>query len=117
MLKISVDEGYAFDMLSIAAVKWEINGDDFLDYYENLKQSIIDQIGSIYYDIIISKEYNYLYRTNMKIYELLELIENGGSVLASSIHKLNMDRFKYKKEIQAKFFNSSLQEQKKSKLC
>ena len=58
MLKISVDESYVFDMLSVFDVKLRnLDGEKLLktiEKYSDMREEVIDQIGKDRYDQIVS---------------------------------------------------------------
>lgn len=119
MVKISVDEGYAFDILSIFQVKIDnctdvnkikISEKAFNILYSELK----DQLGSDkILKIINSEEYRDLYRENKKTFLLVDQIRASNEVsLGKDIDKNNLSRFECKRKLQNKFFDSQMLETK-----
>ena len=119
MVKISVDEGYAFDILSIFEVKInncddpkkiEISGKAF----ELLRQELEAQLGSAkLLQIMNSVEYHELYNENKKTFLLVDKIRASNEVsLGKDIDKNNLSRFECKRKLQNKFFDSQMLETK-----
>jgi hypothetical protein len=113
MVTIEVDEAFAFDFLSIAAVKEKkkLNGakEQLAFYYDSLEF----QLGIKFHDIIKSEEYKELIRLNEEIYDKLEIIrKNHNLILASVIDELNSERYEIKKKLQFKYFNEDIKEVK-----
>jgi hypothetical protein len=117
MIKISLDEGYIFDILSIYELK--INKSDTIEKknqnienYSNLKSEIVDQIGIGLFDTIIeSEEYKKLYTANSDTFDVVDKAKTD-EVLASMVDKCNHVRYICKQNIQVKFFNKKLSETK-----
>src|SRR5690242_179312 len=108
MIKISIDEAFAFDMLSIAAVKAiRLNkNNQFNTVADDLADSLgIDKVEQI----VDSIDYQRLFKTNLYIFDCLENVE---AYKASYIDRLNLLRYKLKTRIQNKFFNSTCLEVK-----
>ena len=100
MVKISVDEAYAFDYYSILCIKKEI------------KEDIINHIGAeLFNKIINSNEYINLYVSNKKTFDAVDKAKND-DVLASYVDKCNYLRMVNKKYLQTKFFLNELVESK-----
>lgn len=111
MIKITVDEAYAFDYYSILKLKKE-NGSDIDQVIDVIKSDIINCIGEIKFDSIIkSKEYLNLYLSNKDTFEAVDKAKTN-QVLASYVDKCNYLRMIYKKELQTKFFLTDLSEVK-----
>ena len=78
MIKISLDESYVFDLLSIYEVKIDCSLDDnkknkLQTSYELLVSEIIDSIGnSLYESIISSPEYAQLKQSNKIVFDLVD---------------------------------------------
>ena len=68
MININVDEGYAFDFLSILQVKHEtIDSKELEERFTECKNYISKQIGStLFSEIINSKEYKNCYLANLR---------------------------------------------------
>jgi len=109
MIKISVDEAYAFDFLSILEVKKKY-GVEVSELLTNHKHEIIDQIGyELFYEIYTSQEYLDLLEYNLKTFEAVDKAKTD-EVPASYVDKCNYLRSIAKKKLQNKFFNKELTE-------
>lgn len=109
MIKIGVDEGYAYDMLSIQQVKHEKSASAKTE--ETMVQLGDDIIatagGSSHFDILLSKEYQDLIDTNRKLFELIDELNKHSadcSCYGCQVNRLNYVRFLCKRALQAKFF-------------
>lgn len=116
MIKISLDEGYCFDILAIINNKilnsHGENKDKLIKSYELLASEIKDQIGqNIYEKIVCSDEYIELFNINKRVFELVDLAKND-KILASEVDKANYSRFVFKTRLQKKFFNNDIKEVK-----
>lgn len=115
MIKVSIDEGAAFDMLSIIAVKSQKRAkpDKNLENLFNLLYSeIMVQVGSERIrEIIDSQEYRELIETNSKIFNLVDEAKHD-RVSASLVDRINHQRYLLKQAIQNRFFNEELTERK-----
>lgn len=115
MIKITVDEGVAFDALSILDVKYE-NGKDSMLIIANwhlLRNEIVAQIGEEKFDTIVeSTEYKNLVRKNRETFHLVDEIGESGEGLAKRAHSANMERYEAKKKLQKTFFAGDLREVK-----
>jgi hypothetical protein len=113
MIKISVDEAVAFDMLSILAVKNALfpNLEKVSMNLAIMAQEITNELqGNILFnEIMISEEYAFLYLTNLQLFQLIDQIKIRGEELgdAIAIDSLNYNRWKAKKSLQIKFFPKS----------
>jgi hypothetical protein len=114
MIKIQVDEAYAFDMLSILEVKYEKKStQQNLDNLHELSQSIENQVGAgKFFDILNSDEYESLYHTNVVLFDLIDDIKRGEDISAKEVDDLNYLRWEYKNGIQKKFFGKETGEVK-----
>ena len=116
MIKISVDEAYVFDMLSILEVKMKkLEGDKLSVAYNSSKKlisEIVDQIGiEKYKNIIISDEYKQLVQANQNIFDLVdESQKNEG--MAKVTDDANFARHLRKMNLQKAHFNNDLTEVK-----
>lgn len=114
MLKISLDEAYVFDLLSIYEVKIEkcldLNKKGILiKSYENLLSEICDQIGKeLFEKVIKSSVYNDLKESNSKVFDLVERANENP--LAKNTAEANYERYIHKKTLQNKFFYKDLNE-------
>ena len=116
MIKVSVDEAAAFDMLSILWQKSYTCDHSGLEY-KALANTIMDQISIDKFEqVLISKESENLLNANKEVFELIEKITKHETqddyTDALTVHTANMKRFYAKRELQNKFFNSSLTETK-----
>jgi hypothetical protein len=95
MVKISVDEGYAFDILSI---------------YEELKAQLGQEKLS---EIINSSEYDELYTENQTTFVLVDAIRaSDENSIGKDIDLNNLRRFECKRKLHNKFFDSQMLETK-----
>ena len=113
MIKVLVDEGVAFDMLSILQVKSKKSQSiQSAHNYFNFAQEIKDQVGiSKMSEILDSPEYKNLVTQNEEVFEAVDLAKID-AIPASLVDKLNYQRYLAKKEIQKKFFGDEISEQK-----
>lgn len=117
MIKISLDEAYVFDILSILDLKTTKNSDPEivsknLKNYLNLSDEIISQIGlEKYNEIINSEEYKNLFTQNSRTFDLVDESRNDTG-LAKIVLEANNVRFDCKNALQRKFFNVELSEVK-----
>lgn len=116
MLDLKVDEGYAFDYLSILYIKnKKINSEKthilYRECYINLEQQIND--NKLWNKIISSEEYIKLIDLNFKTFDAVEQARYG-TITAKEVDNLNMERFYAKKQLQDKFFPQSEQLEVKS---
>jgi hypothetical protein len=111
MIKVSLDEASAFDMLSILSLK--LKGVKSYKTYETLEDEIAHSIGEVLFESIInSNEYEELLRANEEVFQLVDDMNNGEDFSALFVHKTNMKRYQAKKALQHKFFNNNLTEVK-----
>lgn len=123
MIRISVDEGYAFDMLAIAEVKTKkLNLEDkrYGPVFAHFCKILFD-IGHELSDthilakIIASPEYQELKRVNSDLFDLIDKLkkENGEECYDKRVDMLNYSRFLLKKKLQERFFpETQVSEQK-----
>jgi hypothetical protein len=113
MIKISLEEAYVFDMLAIMDVKIQkMPVENTIHLREKLFSELCEQIGhEVVLDVTSSEEYALLIKANLETFNLVDKARNGDG-LAKETDNANMLRHKYKKEIQKKFFNSILMEEK-----
>ena len=114
MLKISLDEGYVFDILSILEVKCDIFTDEKLKVSSEarsfLEHEIIQQIGiESYRKIIESIEYKNLKQSNLETFRMVDLARASDG-LAKEVDAANYERYLCKKILQETFFEDSLTE-------
>lgn len=107
MIYLGVDEGYAFDFLSILEVKMSKNYDDDRHRinFERCVKNITNQIGGDFFcRIIESVEYKALLNSNIKTYEAVEMAKND-VVSASYVDRCNYERFLCKRRLMEVYFN------------
>jgi hypothetical protein len=111
MIKINVDEAYAFDYYSILDLKFK-NGYISEEILTNTKLDLIDQVGEkLFYTIKNSIEYEKLLEANRLTFEAVDKAKTD-DVLASYVDECNYGRMLSKKNLQEKFFTTSLTETK-----
>jgi hypothetical protein len=104
MMTLLVDEGYAFDYLSILEIKSNKNGDK--KTYNFCKENIISQIGLYeFLEIESSQEYKELLEANLNTFNLVDAVKSN-PCLGTEVDKSNYKRFLKKQALQKKFFNS-----------
>jgi len=116
MLKISLDEAYVFDMLSVFDVKIKkLDGEKLLktiEKYSIMVEEVIDEIGKNKYEqIIISEEYLAMVKANSRVFELIDESKNDTG-LAKITDDANYDRHIAKMALQNRFFENELTEVK-----
>jgi hypothetical protein len=113
MIKISLDEAYAYDLLAISEVKKNKNILNAEKIYSIIESDIISQIGNEFHNLIIfSIEYSNIVKANADTFEAVEKARYS-FVEAREMDDCNMKRYKAKIAIQNKFFpNSELLERK-----
>lgn len=119
MVKISVDEAYALDILSIYEVKIRnctdvTKKESSINAYGSLYKELSDQFGSDKMrNIIQSNEYKSLYKANEDTFYLVDKIRASNEVsVGKDIDNTNMERFFCKRRLQEKFFDGKLLETK-----
>lgn len=116
MIKISLDESYVFDLLSIYEVKLNYTLDlqkktKLQQSYDILINEIVDQIGlTQLQDIKLSNEYAELRQCNELVFKLVDRADE--SELSKLTAEANYQRYIKKSELQTKFFNNDIQEVK-----
>ena len=116
MLKISLDEAYVFDMLSVIDVKMKnLDGEKLLktiEKYSDMVEEVVEQIGKEKFDQISqSLEYQKMVFANQKVFELIDESKNDTG-LAKITDDANYERHIAKMALQKRFFNSELTEVK-----
>ena len=108
MIKISVDEATAYDMLSILALKI-LNGSKEAERpHLWLSVELEQQIGHRHYQIVSSPEYEALFQANERVFErinAIKVLEEAGD--ATYIDQQNYQRYLCKKRLQKSFFSES----------
>ena len=115
MIKISLDEAYVYDILSIYAVKIENSQGEkrqkSLDSFNKLSQEIQSQIGvDKHHSIINSSAYFDLKHANKEVFDLVD--RAGETSLSKQTAEANYKRYIKKVELQTKFFDNQITEVK-----
>jgi len=116
MIKISLDESYVFDLLSIYEVKLNNSSDlekktKLQQSYDALSEEIVDDIGvDLFTAIINSVEYIELRKSNELVFELVD--RAGETELSKTTADANYTRYLNKVSLQHKFFQNTLTEVK-----
>lgn len=109
MINLLVDEGYAFDYLSILQVKQNNN---CRNNYEQVYQSIMSQIPNMS-QILESQEYQQMIQANQLTFELVDKARYGDNqITAKQVDEANMLRYNCKCKLQQRFFNTEVTESK-----
>ncbi len=113
MIKVSLDEAYVFDLLSIYAVKIDNSDSEKKRQseknYNLLSNEIIESIGiDKFTDIILSDEYKDLVDANQIVFELVDRAKENK--LAKATADANYERYIKKVELQQKFFQTKITE-------
>lgn len=104
MINLLVDEGYAFDYLSILEIK--SNKNDNKELYNHCKENIISQISLYnFLEIESSIEYKELLKANLNTFNLVDAVKSN-PCLGAEVDKSNYERFLKKQALQKKFFGS-----------
>ena len=113
MIKVSVDEGSAFDILTILLIKTKKSADmQHTKNYLNFVADIKDEIGlHKLYEVMNSQEFEDLQKANEEVFIGVDLAKED-RILASILDSLNYKRYLCKQKIQTKFFNGELNEVK-----
>ena len=113
-MKITLPEGYIFDILSIYQIKISKSIDDItnLSNFNNLLNEIKSQIGNdITNQIMDSKEYSDLLCANINTFNLVDEVKSN-PCLGKDVDSSNYKRFLAKKALQEKWFDSNYSEVK-----
>jgi hypothetical protein len=117
MIKISLDEAYVFDILSILHLKIDKNASEELkkinsQYFNTVKNELIEQLGEEkFLSIMNSSEYKDLYDANNKTFHLVDISKDADG-LAKIVLESNNHRYDCKKALQKAFFDIELNEVK-----
>jgi hypothetical protein len=116
MIKISLDEGYVFDILSILQIKMSKTSPDNLQKisssFWSMKEEILKEIGQENFQkIISSQEYDDLLQANLLTFNLVDEVKHDDG-LAKQVDKANYQRYLCKTNLQKKFFNNQVSEVK-----
>lgn len=112
MLYIDVDEGYAFDFLSILDVKKIKLGANAAteEYWNSVYENLCDELGNPIVDAILkSPEYAVCVDANSKMFDLVDLAKTD-KVTARESDRGNYARCEAKKALQKKFFGNDISE-------
>ena len=113
MINLNVDEGYAFDYLSILEVKFEnINNPETSECFESCKSFLRSQVGADLFDSIYkSKEYIECKKANQMTFHAVDKARYG-NISAKEVDDCNMKRYNAKINLQKKFFKNGISEYK-----
>ncbi len=116
MLKISLDESFVFDLLSILDVKMgKASGKNYTKVelsFEKMSSEIIQQIGKIKYEEIISScEYESLFHANGIVFDLVDKAKQDNGI-GKEMDNANYMRYLRKTDLQKKFFDDEVSEVK-----
>jgi hypothetical protein len=105
MIKILVDEGYAYDYLAILAVKAKkINTNKTLNARNECNEFLMNQVGEDkHLDILKSKAFTDLFDVNSETFDAVEKARYG-EISAKEVDDLNMKRYYRKVALQNEFF-------------
>jgi hypothetical protein len=107
MINLLVDEGYAFDYLSILYIKQNLYPDNLKKQtYNQCYEYLMSQIEN-FETIISSSEYKALLQSNAYTFTLIDKLRNNESITAKEIDDSNMDRYHRKVDLQKRFFPQS----------
>jgi len=114
MIKISLDEAYVFDMLSVFDVKIKnFDGEKLaktLEKFADMREEVIEQIGKEkYHQIASSVEYQNMIYANQRVFDLIDESKHDTG-LAKITDDANYDRHIAKMALQKRFFESDLTE-------
>jgi len=114
MIKISLDESYVFDILSIYQIKKikSPNNTVNLKNFNNLYSDIALEIGDSKLDTVIkSEEYLNLLKVNMETFDLVDAVKTN-PCLGKEVDQSNYNRYLKKVALQSKFFDTKVTETK-----
>jgi len=110
MIEIEIDEAYAYDYLSILALKGVVFPSDQNDknLFKCVKKVQV-QVGlKKHGEIVLSKEYMDLTKANENILHAIEVIrghrKTGETFSAKDVDDMNLTRYYSKQRLQEKFF-------------
>lgn len=109
MIKITVDEAYAFDFYSILEIKKSFGmsvEEQLVEYRKEISSQLSDEL---FYEIYESKEYADLLFCNRLTFEAVDKAKSD-EVKASYVDECNYRRTVAKKKLQQKFFNEGISE-------
>lgn len=106
MIKIKVDEGYAFDYLAILEVK-KNNYPEQTEPWLNCSAYLSSQFSKDFWeDLISSKEYEDMVKVNQKTFDAVDKARYG-KITAKEVDDCNMERYNAKQRFRNKFFPES----------
>jgi hypothetical protein len=114
MIKISLDESYVFDILTIYQVKINKSTDKeiHINNFNKLFEEISDKIGKEKMkQITNSQEYDNLFKANMATFDLVDRVKSNPH-LGLAVDQSNYDRYLRKVALQEKFFELKVTETK-----
>ena len=117
MIKVSVDEAYAYDMLAILTVKEEAApSDESAINRESLWIDILLEVGGdIHAAVMASPEYQRMIEVNQQLFSTIDALKVPmlARDAGADIDRLNYQRYLAKRALQEKFFpNTPLTERK-----
>ncbi len=113
MIRLIMDEGFAFDILSINTLKYA-KGITDVKRFNIVRDNIREEVGELkFLEVTDSKEYLELMEANLKTFSLVDLAKED-KVLASEVHAGNDWRFRCKTKIMNKFFPDKIQIERKN---
>ena len=111
MINICVDEGYAFDFLSILEIK-KNRSEQSMQSWHNCFNYLKAQLPNDSFILIInSQEYRDMIAINQKTFDAVEKARYG-EISAKEVDSANMERYYAKVNLQNKFFSNKVTEQK-----
>lgn len=111
MINICVDEGYAFDFLSILEIK-KNRSENAMTNWQNCFNYLKVQLSSDLFTLIInSQEYRNMVAVNQRTFDAVEKARYG-EITAKEVDNANMDRYYAKVALQNKFFTNKVTEYK-----
>ena len=103
MVKLSLDEGYAYDLLAICEVKISKDIKNAKLNYDLFFSELQEQVKDKHLEILNSKEYKELLKANNETFDAVEKARYE-TISAKEVDSLNMKRYNCKKNLQLKFF-------------
>ena len=113
MIKLLVDESYAFDYLSILELKSNMDPES-IEKKNNYLSCLVylrDQLGSFIDTILNSNEYQECYEANKETFLAVDSAKKD-IVKASYVDRCNYRRHVAKQDLQKKLFNNEITETK-----
>ncbi len=111
MINLHVDEGYAFDFLSILYIK-KNKSNQSMKNWRDCSDYLKSQLpNDVFNSIIDSQEYMDMVKINQKTFDAVEKARYG-EISAKEVDNANMERYHAKIKLQNKFFNNKVIEEK-----